>query len=246
MKNKVLQLLMLFCFACFGVARAEVVTIGTGINTGQNTFPVKTDWNYFLTQQIFTADEVGMNGAINAISFNYTNSFGAFSMSDIQVYMKHVSTTQFNSSSDMVMVSPSDKVFDGTFSASGAGWVTVNLDTPFLYDGNSNLLICFYTPVANFVCSNNNMFYYTNTPDVNSSMALYSGSYFDFTNIDYTFVAWANYDFRANIQIDITPLETIPYENGLEDATPLANWTVLTGTTNVESGSYPPWRYPLS
>ena len=30
MKNKVLQLLMLFCFACFGVARAMVVTIGTG------------------------------------------------------------------------------------------------------------------------------------------------------------------------------------------------------------------------
>ena len=225
MKNKVLQLLMLFCFACFGVARATVVTIGTGTNTGQNSLPVKTDWNYFLNQQIFTADEVGMSGAINAISFNYTNSFGAFSMSDIQVYMKHVSTTQFNSSSDMVMVSPSDKVFDGTFSASGAGWVTVNLDTPFLYDGNSNLLICFYTPVANFVCSNNNMFYYTNTytntgENIYSSMALYSSSYIDFTNIDYDFVAWANYNFRANIQIDITPIMSIPFTENFTTSSP--------------------------
>ena len=241
MKNKVLQLLMLFCFACFGVARATVVTIGTGTNTGQNSLPVKTDWNYFLNQQIFTANEVGMSGAINAISFNYTNSFGAFSMSDIQVYMKHVSTTQFNSSSDMVMVSPSDKVFDGTFSASGAGWVTVNLDTPFLYDGNSNLLICFYTPVANFVCSNNNMFYYTNTytntgENIYSSMALYCGSYFDFTNIDYTFVAWAHYNFRANIQIDITPPTAIPYTYDFEDAAPFADWNALTGISSI--GNY--------
>ena len=236
MKNKVLQLLMLFCFACFDVARATVVTIGTGTSTGQNSLPVKTDWNYFLTQQIFTADEVGMSGAINAISFNYTNSFGAFSMSDIRVYMKHVSTTEFNSSSDMVMVSPSDKVFDGTFSASGAGWVTVNLDTPFLYDGNSNLLICFYTPVANFVCSNNNMFYYTNTPGVYSSMALYCGSYFDFTNINYTFVAWTNYNFRANIQIDIIPPTAIPYTYDFEDVAPFADWNALTGNSSI--GNY--------
>lgn len=68
-------LFFLFFFASLGETRAEVVTIGTGTNTGQNTFPVKTDWNYFLTQQIFTADEVGMSGTINAISFNYTNSF---------------------------------------------------------------------------------------------------------------------------------------------------------------------------
>jgi len=237
MKNKVLQLLMLFCFACFGMARATVVTIGTGTNTGQNSLPVKTDWNYSLTQQIFTADEVGMSGAINAISFNYTNSAGAFSMSDIQVYMKHVSTTQFNSSSDMVMVGPSDKVFEGTFSASGAGWVTVNLDTPFIYDGNNNLLICFYTPVANFVGSYGNMFYYTNTytnteENIYSSMALYSSSYIDFTNIDYDFVAWANYNFRANIQIDITPIMSIPFTENFTTSSPPGNWTRYRGWLN--------------
>ena len=249
--KKILTLFLLFFFASLGETRAEVVTIGTGSNTGQNTFPVKTDWNYFLTQQIFTADEVGMSGAINAISFNYTNSGGAFSMSDIQMYMKHVSTTQFYNSSDMVMVSPSDKVFEGTFSASGAGWVTINLDTPFHYDGNSNLLICFYTPVANFVCSNSDMFYYTNTytyteanteENIYSSMALYCSSYFDFTNIDYTYVAWSHYNFRANIQIDITPPAAIPYTYDFEDAAPFADWNALTGNSNI--GNY--IQYPHS
>ena len=59
MKNKILQLLMLFYFACFGVARATVVTIGTGTSYSQNALPVKSDWNYFLIQQIFTAVEIG-------------------------------------------------------------------------------------------------------------------------------------------------------------------------------------------
>jgi hypothetical protein len=103
--------------------------------------------------------------------------------------------------------------------------VTVNLDTPFIYDGNNNLLICFYTPVANFVGSYGNMFYYTNTytnteENIYSSMALYSSSYIDFTNIDYDFVAWANYNFRANIQIDITPIMSIPFTENFTTSSP--------------------------
>ena len=239
---------LLLLIACFGVARAEVVTIGTGNNYSQNSVPVKSDWEYFLTQQIFTAGEIGTNGTINSISFNYFNGAGAFSMSDIQVYMKHTSKTEFNDRVDMVQVSPSDKVFDGTFSASGAGWVTVNLDTPFLYDGNSNLLICFYTPVDNFVDSNSNMFYYTDTPYVNSSMALYCNSYIDTTNINYNYVAWTNYNFRANIQIDITPFMTIPFTESFNTTSLPNRWAkyramlndVMNGTATLTETTYAP------
>ena len=237
MKNKTLLLLLIFCFAFFGVARAEVVTIGTGTSNNQNSLPVKSDWNYFLTQQIFTAEEIGTGGAINAISFNYTNSCGAFSMSSIQVYMKNISKTEFEGRFDMVQVSPSDKVFDGSFSASGAGWVTVNLDNPFTYDGSSNLLICFYSPVNNFVGSNIGMFYYTTNPNIYQGIAYYSSSYIDITNMASYNGASAYYTFRSNIQIDITPMEAIPYQTGFEEATPLANWTVLTGTSDIQNSS---------
>ena len=232
MKNKVLQLLMLFCIGCFGVARADIVTIGTGTNYNQNSMPVKSDWNYFLTQQIFNASEIGTGGTINAISFNYYNGVGAFSMSDIQVYMKHVSKTQFDFDYDMVQVSPSDKVFDGTFSASGAGWVTVNLDTPFMYDGSSNLLICFYSPVNNKLGSNTNMFYYTNTPDLNTGIAYHSSNYIDITNVA-AYSGYANrYNFRANIQIDITPMMSIPFTEDFSTTSLPSNWAKYSGLLN--------------
>ena len=236
MKNKVLQLLVLFCFACFGVARATVVTIGTGTSASQNSFPVKSDWNYFVTQQIFTAGEIGTDGVIKSISFNYDNGAGPFSMSDIQVYMKHVSKTQFNNSKDMVQVSPSDKVFDGTFSASGAGWVTVFLDTPFIYDGSSNLLICFYSPVINNLGSSINMFYYTDTEDVYPGTAYYYNSYIDISNLASYSGYSERYNFRANIQIDIIPPTAIPYTYDFEDAAPFADWTALTGNSGI--GNY--------
>ena len=141
MKNKILQLLMLFCFAWVGGARAAIVEIGNGTNT-QNSFPIKTDWTYSLTQQIYTAEEIGMEGTINAISFHYANT-DAFSIPDIQVYMKNVDKNTFNNNHDMVQVNTSDKVWEGTFSATGEGWITISLDTPFEYDGTSNLLLCF-------------------------------------------------------------------------------------------------------
>ena len=121
MKNKFLPLLMLLCFAWFGGARAAIVEIGNGTTT-QNSFPIKTDWTYSLTQQIFTAEEIGTEGTINAISFHYANT-DAFSIPDIQVYMKNVEKNSFTNDRDMVQVYPSDKVWEGTYSATGEGWI---------------------------------------------------------------------------------------------------------------------------
>ena len=100
---------------------------------------------YSLTEQIYTAEEIGMDGTITSIAFNYASST-AFSMGGVQVYLKHTDKNKFDSDTDMVPVGAEDKVFEGTFSATGAGWVTIELDTPFEYDGNSNLLVCCFDP----------------------------------------------------------------------------------------------------
>ena len=101
------------------------------------------EWNYSMTQQIYTADEIGQAGLIQSIAFDYAYT-QPFSLPGVKVYMKNVSKNTFDNKYDMVAVSESDKVFEGTFAANGAGWVTLTLDTPFYYDGTSNLLVCFY------------------------------------------------------------------------------------------------------
>ena len=58
--------------------------------------------------------------------------------------MKNVSKSNFTSNTDMVEVTANDRVYSNTVSAPGAGWVTLTLNTPFHYDGTSNLLICFF------------------------------------------------------------------------------------------------------
>ena len=119
------------------------VTIGNETYAFYN-IPFKMDKNYSLTEQIYTAEEIGMAGTITSIAFQYASS-GAFSMSGVQVYLKHTDKNDFGDYS-MVPLSAEDKVFEGTFSATGAGWVTITFDTPFEYDGNSNLLVCCYDP----------------------------------------------------------------------------------------------------
>ena len=236
MKNKVLLLMMLLCFAWFGVARAAIVEIGNGTNT-QNSFPIKTDWTYSLTQQLFTAEEIGTEGTINAISFHYANT-NPCSIPDIQVYMKNVDKNSFNNDHDMVQVYTSDKVWEGTFSATGEGWVTLTLDIPFEYDGTSNLLVCFYCPTNGNIGSFGNVFYYTSTTDY-LSIAYYSSNFIpDINNVNtYSGAGWYKYGFRANVRMDITQKEAIPYTYGFEETAPFENWTVLTGATEIQSNS---------
>ncbi len=135
-----------------GATTAVTVTGPVTITIGEPQFstcyyPFVMNKNYSLVQQIYTAEEIGMEGTITSIAFNYAGS-AAFSMSGVQVYLKHTDKNKFDSQTDMVLVGAEDKVFEGTFSATGAGWATIKFDTPFEYDGNSNLLVCCFDPTS--------------------------------------------------------------------------------------------------
>lgn len=93
MKNKILLLLMLFGFACFGVARAEEVFVGAA-TTAINYLPSNCYYNYSMTQQIYTADEIGTSGLISSISF-YCTTCSANRTLDI--YLVSTEKTTFSS-----------------------------------------------------------------------------------------------------------------------------------------------------
>lgn len=139
-----MTLLALFCFLT--AARATVVQIGNSNSSQVNgTLPLFMSTNYSLTQQIYTAAEIGTAGTINSIAFDYVSS-NPFSISGVQMYMKNVTRNAFPIPNYMESISASDMVWEGTFSADGAGWVTIELTQPFEYDGVSNLLVCLYDP----------------------------------------------------------------------------------------------------
>ena len=197
MKKKVFSLMMTLLLAFMGVAKADVVTIGDGTSTTYVT-PYNSLWGYSFVEQIYTADEIGTAGTITAISFNLRESDAA-QTNAIDVFMKNVSRESFSSTTDYESVTASDMVFSGTVTFS-PGWTTITLDTPFEYDGTSNLMIGMHEYTSGY---STRYFYYTSAAD--KAITFHSDS----ANPDpYNLGSYSGNSYtspnRANIQIEIT------------------------------------------
>ena len=220
---------------------AYVIEIGDSESTTtQYALPVNMYYKSSLTQQIYTAKEIGVAGTITSISFGYTYT-EAFSLDNIQVYMMNVDKEKFDSNTDMVAISNDDKVWEGTFTANGKGWVTIGLDTPFEYDGSSNLLICFYDHTIDNYLGNNYNFRTTAT-DENTSITYYSDSFVpDLNNLASYSGSKSSNKYHNNIRLEITPsgATIVPMPKTLV-ANPVTayearlTWTGSTDTYNVE------------
>ncbi len=196
MKRKVFSLMMTLLLAFMGVAKADVVTIGDGTSTTYVT-PFNSLWGYSFVEQIYTADEIGTAGTINAISFNLQST--STQTNQVDVFMKAVSRIGFSGSTDYEAVTASDMVFSGTVTFN-TGWTTITLDTPFQYDGTSNLMIGMHEYTSGY---STRYFYYTSATD--KVLSYHSDS----ANPDpYDLGSYSGNKYvspnRANIQIDIT------------------------------------------
>jgi hypothetical protein len=197
MKKKVFSLMMTLLLAFIGVAKADVVTIGEGTSTTYYG-PFNSLWGYSFVEQIYTADEIGTAGTITSISFNMSST--SEETNSVDVFMKNVSRTQFSDNTDWEPVTASDMVFSGTVTFS-PGWTTITLDTPFEYDGFSNLMIGMheYTPGYS-----TRYFYYTSA--TNALISAHSDTA-DPNPYDIGSFTGTKYvqNYRVNLQMDIIP-----------------------------------------
>ena len=187
-----------------------VVEIGDGTST-YYYYPVNMYFHYSLTEQIYTADEIGTAGTINSVSFYYDYT-SSFNMSNVTLYMKNVARTAFTSNTDMEPLALGDIVWTGSLEATEAGWITINLDTPFEYDGMSNLLIGAFDGTSGYPGSS---FKFRTTPcDGYKGITWYSDSYTpDPYNTAAGYSGSKMYtQYRNNIQLAITPAEGPTYE----------------------------------
>ena len=177
-------------------------------------FPINTFYNYSITQQIYTQSEIGQTGLINSISFKYGYR-ESFSMAGVMMYMKITDKVSFGgvSASYFEPMTDADKVFEGTISATGSGWVTINLSHQFNYTGG-NLIVCLYDQTNGRPGSGAHKFYYTPT-DNYTSLTFFnesnSGSYLiDIDNLgNYTGSNKAREQYHANAKFcfsSCTPL----------------------------------------
>ena len=155
-------------------ARAqEIVTIGTGTSTSYYV-PFNSLYGYSFSEWLYSAADISMAGNITKISFYLGTSASEDQTNNYTVWMKNVSRSSFSSSSDFEAVTPSDVVFNGswTIPANYTGWVELELDTPFGYDGSSNLMIAVHEYTSGYSTR-----YFTYTNVTGCGVQLYSDSY---------------------------------------------------------------------
>ena len=123
--------------AIFSKPAINDVTIGSGTGTDAGSdIPTDVYYKYSLSQQIYTASELGSAGNITKISFYYNSSTASGSRT-LAIYMSHTTSSTLSS---WVTQSSSNLVYSGSHNFT-QGWNTITLTTPFAYNGTNNLLL---------------------------------------------------------------------------------------------------------
>ena len=116
---------------------AEGLMIGDGTATN-NYLPTYNYYNYSLTEQIYTPEELGEASTITGIAFY---NAGAEKTRTLDLYLKATTKSSFTGNTDWIAVEASDKVFSGEVTMVANDWTTISFDTPFVYDGTSNVVL---------------------------------------------------------------------------------------------------------
>ncbi len=165
------------------------VQIGEGTGT-TSYLPSYNLYNYSLTEQVFTAAELGGPNTFRSISFQ-ASSVNA-STRNWSIYL--MPTTATSLSSFVNVDSTAQLVFSGTANIS-QGWFTIHFDSAYVYDGTTNLMLVVDDNTGSWVSSN--YYYYTNNPNGNSVRIYSDGTNYDPFNA--TSYSATTHNYRNNV-----------------------------------------------
>jgi hypothetical protein len=115
--------------------------------------------------------------------------------------MKNVTRSSFSSTTDIEPVTAGDIVYSGswTIPANYTGWVEIELDNPFDYDGTSNLMVAMHEYTSGYSSR-----YFTYTDVTNSGLSYYSDSS-NPNPYNLSSYSGSKYlrSYRANMQLEI-------------------------------------------
>ena len=146
---------------------------------GNQYLPSYSYYEYALSQQIYTQDEVGGSTTVTGLSFFNT---GGQKTRNYDIYLVHTDKTAFSSNTDWITVTESDRVFSGDVTMMSGCWTTIEFDTPFAYNGASNLAVVIDDNSGNYTGSPHMACRVFNTQG-NQAIRVYSeGTNYDPTN----------------------------------------------------------------
>jgi len=117
----------------------EVTEIGDGNYTDKH-IPMESDDNYTYSQTLYFSEDIGtLSAPISSISYNYNGN--SVWTQQVDIYMGH---TTLDTLDNWVDIRDLTLVYSGMVSVSNIeSWVIIQLNNPFTYDNNSNLIVAF-------------------------------------------------------------------------------------------------------
>ena len=119
--------------------------------TTSNYLPEYHFYNYSLSEQIFTAEELGGANTFSTISFYVTTAKAT--TRNVDVYLVETDKAAFASTTDWTSTTGATLVYSGNFTPSETGWMTLPLIAPFNYSGANNLMVIFHDKTGSYVSS---------------------------------------------------------------------------------------------
>lgn len=112
--------------------------IGYGSLSAEN-LPTYTQENYCLSQQIYTAVEMGNTASIvESLDFMLTSNACT---RNFDIYMVHTDKTNFTANNDWISYTDDDKVFSGNVTFNEKVWTTITFNKKFVYNGTQNVAL---------------------------------------------------------------------------------------------------------
>ncbi len=158
----------------------EQVTFGERYSYN-SYLPVKPDYNYSFTQQIYTPSDLG-NAAMEISAIAFGTPYNVDEARDILVYLGHSDKVVFESSRDVIPQEGMSLCYEGPFDlnySEDADWKKIPFIRSFDYNGSSNLIV---TVIARTGLYGRDVSFYCSTTSENQAISIYS----DYGAIDFS------------------------------------------------------------
>lgn len=138
-----MKIIILSIFSCcFFTSMAQSITIKDDVHKQDGASPYSPIYENTYGQTIYYESEIQAKGLITAVSYYSNDSSMAYS-DLIDMYIGITSVDFLYDSIYIIKRAKMTSVFNGSLNLSSGlpGWVTIQLTTPFYYNGDSNLVI---------------------------------------------------------------------------------------------------------
>ena len=211
--------------------------VGYGSETTYQ-LPTRSNYCYSLSQQIYSAEELG--GAASIQSIEFFNTLTACSR-DLDIYLVSTNKASFADKDDWVEVSEADKYYSGTVNFAQNAWTTIQLDNAFGYDGTHNVVLVVddNTGVADGMSTR----LFLSFPAIGNQSIYYSSDYFNNDPLNpFSASSLANYKnqirlLKGDAPSCFAPVDlTVSYSGG---TTAVVSWESDASSWNLKLNGVP-------